>query len=390
MKHIATTLLLTIIIVVGYPSAALAGKEVTTFEVPEVRSKFCSKEIPAAFCQCAFSELGCDVMKMGQEQAYGFVQSEYKKWVSGLIAAEAQQCLNTDGFWNKSTRQCIRCTEGDVRSGTKCVAPGTEVPDEVGRQCRALKEFSTDWRAKSDFVETVPGNEASLEVQEYNRALNELTEKIAAANVLEYEMEIDRQVRLDIREYKTALVDSRNDGITSGIFRLAWVTYNTPVGAEGIGGSYRTLVQPDTATEVLLPGLEAVQTAVPAESILLQFDTAGSMEKIKLAAWNATLEVLGNAGNPASLAAEAVKNARNTVPVTPELVEGDMEALRAEHLENLQLDKALAESYAENAAQRKQLFMLEVEIADLYNQMESWREKEYTRAYSNVQSSCNQ
>ena len=72
----------------------------------------------------------------------------------------------------------------------------------------------------------------------------------------------------------------------------------------------------------------------------------------------------------------------------PDLTSEEIDILRTQHLDNLAVDKALAESYAENAKRRQQLLILKKEIAVLYNKMEEWRGKEYVRIKSEIESSC--
>ena len=388
MKQFLTAILILGTFLSVQPNVALAAKEVTKFEVPSPQNDFCGPHMQAAFCQCAFHGNSCDTMRMSQEDAFAFVDREFKNWVGGLIKATAEQCLADDGHWNTATRQCIRCTDGDVRSGNKCLPPGSEAKPEEGGQCRALTEFGQDWKKYSDFDAAISVGDASFEVKEYNRELDEVAKKIAEAEAIEYDMEIDRQIRLELREYKKALVDNLRDNITKAIFRLAWVTYNTVKGAEGAAGSYRTLVNPDNAVEALGAGLKTIQGAIPADQKQLQFDTSTTEGKVKSGAWNATLEVLESVADPKAVATQALKDVRGAAVPGPDLTSEEIDILRTQHLDNLAVDKALAESYAENAKRRQQLLILKKEIAVLYNKMEEWRGKEYVRIKSEIESSC--
>lgn len=388
MQRIFASILILATVLVAQPAFVFAGKEVTTFEVPDVRSDFCGEEIQPIFCRCAFHDQSCEVMNMTQDEAYRFVDSSYQKWVGELIKQKAEQCVKNDGHWNKGTRQCITCTDGDIRSGARCVAPGTEIEEETPRQCTALVEFAGDWQKFSDFDDAIPTSDASFEVQEYNRVLDELSKKIAEANALEYDMEVDRQIRLELRDYKAALVDNIRDNITKAIFRLAWVTYNTVKGAEGAAGSYRTLVDPENAVEALGAGLKTVQGAIPADQKQLQFDTSTTEGKIKSGAWNAALETLETLGDPKAVAVQALKDVKGAAVPGPDLTDEEVAILRTQHLENLQIDKALAESYAENAERRLRLLALQTEIDTLYIEMEEWRGKEYSRVKTDIEESC--
>jgi len=388
MKEVLAVFLLLITGLTFQPDSVLAAKVVTKFEIPSPQNDFCGPEMQAAFCQCAFHGNSCDVMNMTQESAFAFVDREFRAWVAGLIKIAAEQCIVNNGHWNTATRQCVTCTEGEVRSGNKCLPPGSEDELVEDVQCRELSEFGKDWKRYSDFDSTIAIEEASFEVKEYHRILDEVAKKITEAEAIEYDMEVDRQIRLDLKEYKRALVDNIRDNITKAIFRLAWVTYNTVKGAEEIAGSYRTLVNPDNAVEALGAGLKTIQEAIPADQKQLQFDTSTTEGQIKSSAWNATLEALESVADPKAIAIQTLKEVRSAALPNADLTEEEVAILRTQHLDNLAIDKALAESYAENSERRIKLLELQKEISVLYNEMEAWRGKEYARVKSEIESSC--
>ena len=76
------------------------------------------------------------------------------------------------------------------------------------------------------------------------------------------------------------------------------------------------------------------------------------------------------------------------MPAVSELTEEQVAILREQHIQNLAIDKAVAESYAENAQRRQKLLGLEKEVSDLYSEMEEWRSKEYVRVKSEMETSC--
>ncbi len=390
MKPRKRLLFVVLFVFLMLPGLVLAEKVVTTFSMPSPNNDFCGPVMQAAMCRCAFHDQGCDAMNFSQSRAYTYVENEYRKWVGELIKKQAEQCIADDGYWNKSTRQCITCTDGDIRNGNNCVPAGTPIEEtnEPTQQCRALTEFATDWKKYSDFDDAIPVNNASFEVQEYHRVLDELATKITDAQALEYDMEIDRQVRLELREYKQALVDNIRDNITKAIFRLAWVTYNAYNSAQGAASSYQTLLDPDSVVEGVGAGLKTIQGAIPADAKDLQFDTSTTEGKVKSGAWNAALETLESVGDPKAVAVQALKDVRGAAVPGPDITEEEVAILRTQHLENLRVDKALAESYAVNSERRLRLLTLEKEIAELYNEMESWRQKEYARVKVAIEETC--
>lgn len=388
MKSGRVILFSTVVVFVLLPAFVLAEKVVSTFEVPNPKSEFCGPVMQAAMCQCAFHG-NCGSMNFSQASAYTFVESEFREWVGELIKKHAEQCIAERGHWNTNTRQCITCTNGEVLSGTKCVSPDGDIkPNTTAGQCQALTEFAGGWKKFSDFDDAIPVNEASFEVQEYNRVLDELAKKITEAGALEYDMEVDRQVRVELRAYKQALVDNLRDNITKAIFRLAWVTYNAYQGAQGAAGSYQTLLDPENVVEGVGAGLKTIQGAIPSDAKELTFDTSTIEGKVKSGAWNAALETLESVDDPKTVAMQALKDIKGAAVPGPDITAEEVEILRTQHLENLQVDKALADSYARNSERRLRLLSLEKEIAELYNEMEDWRSKEYSRVKAGIEATC--
>jgi len=381
MKILFYSLATTLILMTA--SHVYAGIEVNRYVVPNVKDDYCGAHINFQFCRCAFHDEYCTDVGMDQDGAHGHVLSAFREWNRERIQKMGESCLKNGGYWNKGQWSCAICTEGDVLNGSSCVA-------QKKNTCNAddVAEFESDWKKFSDFDPVIPVNEASYEVQQYDRVLDEIAAMIVEAHALEYDMEIDREIRLELREYKRALVQNIRSNITKAVFRLAWVTYNTVQGAKGTAGSYGKLLNPDNVVEGVGAGLKVIQAHIPSHEKGLQFDTSKTTGKIKSTAWNATLETLESVADPKAIAVQALKDVRAAVVPGPNITEAEVAILREQHLKNKEVDRVLADSYALNAMRRVQLLELEAHIAEKYNELQTWKSKEYIRVKSLIMDNC--
>lgn len=367
-------------------SLVYAGTSVQEYEVPDVRDAYCGVEIQFQYCKCAFHNDLCGNLGLEQSSASSYVLDSFREWNRERIQRMAERCLAEGGHWNKGEWSCTTCTNGDVLVGARCVAP--QKAEEKDKKCELPQDFELGWEKYSDIDDAIAPGDASFEVGEYHRVLNEIVDMIARAQTLEYDMEIDREIRLELREYKAALVQNLRNNITKAIFRLAWVTYNTAQGAKGGIDSYKKLIDPESVVEGLGAGMKLIQSHIPAGEKDLQFDTKDTKGKVKSAAWNATLETLESVGDPQAVAVQVMKDVKGAMVGGPDLSPEEIEILRTQHLQNNEVDRALAESYAKNAERRKELLLLERQIATKYNELQEWKAKEYTRVKNALTHDC--
>ena len=192
---------------------AHAGTATQTYEVPSVKDDFCGVHIGAFNCKCAFHNQCGD--GMDSDSSYEFVLSEFREWNRQQIQTIGESCVRLDGHWDKNTWTCMRCTEGDVREGSRCVA--VEKADVAAKECRdALKNIENDWEKYSDFDDRL-GSDVGYEVQQFNEALDDIAELIAEAQEIEYQLAIAAEIRFEMRAYKAALVQNIRNNITKAI-----------------------------------------------------------------------------------------------------------------------------------------------------------------------------
>ena len=181
-----------------------AGTNVERYQVPDVRDDFCGIYINYQYCKCAFHNEYCEDVGLSPGTANSYVLKEFRAWNKERIQAMGMSCQLGGGYWNQSNWSCTTCTDGDVLEGSKCVKP--EKSDAERRECQeALRNIETDWEKYSDFDDRL-GSDVSWEVLQFNQTMDEIAALVAEAQAIEYDMEVDRQVRLYLREYKQALV----------------------------------------------------------------------------------------------------------------------------------------------------------------------------------------
>jgi hypothetical protein len=212
-----------------------AGTDIRKYEIPDVRNAYCGAEVAPYYCKCAFHNQQCKSSGLEQDGANAFVLDGFREWNRQKIQTMGEQCLKNDGYWEISAWQCTYCTEGDVLNGKKCVAP--EKVDTEALECKAaLTDFDNSWEKYSDFDTRIPVSQASFEVKEYNRVLDEIANLIVETYELEIAMEVQRHYRLELRAYKQALVQNIKTNILKAFWRLSYVTYATIKSAKGSGG----------------------------------------------------------------------------------------------------------------------------------------------------------
>lgn len=363
-----------------------AGTNVERYQVPNVKDDFCGIYINYQYCKCAFHNEYCEDIGLSPGSANSYVLKEFRSWNKERIQAMAVSCQLGGGYWNKSNWSCTTCTEGDLLDGSKCVKP--EKSDAEKRECQeALKNIETDWEKYSDFDDRL-GSDVSYEVQQFNQTMDEIAALVVEAQAIEYDMEIDRQVRLTLREYKQALVQNIKVNLLKAFWRLSYVTYTTIKGAEGTAGSLGKMLNPDTVVEGVGAGLKVIQAHIPPGAKDYQIDTDTTAGKIKSIAWNATLETIESVGNPKDIAVQLMKDTRGAVLPSPNISDEEVAILRTQHLSNKAVDAALAESYAINAERRVKLAELEKQITDKYNKLQEWKHKEFQRVKANLEDQC--
>jgi len=374
---------------------SLAGEKVKEYKVPDVKTRFCGPAINYEYCKCAFHDQYCERVAQTPSTAHAYVLEQFKAWNKVKIQQMAELCVKRNGSWNKNRWECTTCTEGDVLDGRRCVEPDEVSAEEEeesskAKECKeALKNIKTDWKKYSDFDDRL-GSDVSYEVQQFNKTFNEVADLIGLSHSVEYEIVMMQGIQEEVENYKVALVQNIKVNLLKSFWRLSYVTYSTIKSGLGMEGTVRKLIDPKNTIQAVGAGLKLVQSIVPPydDAKFLQIDTASTSGKVKSMLWNATLETLESVGDPASIATQAMKDARAAVLPSANISKEEVAILRDQHLSNKAVDEAIASGAAEIAELRKVQLETKRLIVEKYNVMQEWKLKEYRRVKGNLEDSC--
>lgn len=340
------------------PVAVFAERQTVIFEVPDARADFCGHKLQITFCRCAFDNEGCDVLNLSQEQTYEFVEREYREWVGDEIEKTARACIADGGVWDTPRRQCVRCTDGEVQSGTKCLPAGSEAVT-VTESCPALTDFYQDWRAQSDFV-AAEGATVSSEVAAYEAARSVLMNSLEERYVALYQQAIAKQYREALRAYSDALDQANETAAGTAFARLVVIA---------------TL---SSEKELTLPHVVATQAAYTetiisalASSSPLAPDVVTARAAYEATNWNASYTAITQAADPG---AAAVKD------VTDRMTAVTLEAVTGTPLTINERDKMIVGSYVAAARVRLAALRHTRQAVIAYNEAETAKGAEYERA----------
>jgi hypothetical protein len=384
MKRIYALLLVFLLL----SQTVLAGTETRTYEIPDVRDAFCGVEMNFQYCQCAFHNNYCDAVFMDSSEAWNYVLSEFRSWNRENIQAMGETCLNSGGHWNKNTWTCTTCTDGDVLSGAQCVPASAEHQQAI-EECREAEErFAEDWEQFSDFDTAIPVSDASFEVQQYNETIEEITRLTNERIRLVAELSAEQEYQNDLREYKGALVENIKTNLLKAFWRLSYVTFKTLEGGRGGAETFSKAIRPSSVSEGLGAGLKTIQAHIPAHEKSLQFNTASTAGQVGSILWNGTIEALESVGNPQAVGTQFIKDVRGAAIGGPDISDEEIAILRTQHLENQAVEEAIAGSASRITEIRARVFTIEAQVAELYNEAQEWKAREYQRVQLGLLEQC--
>ncbi len=383
---IVVVLVMTVIMSAFFMHGAIAvhaGTEVTKFEEPEVKRAYCGKQTPYAFCLCAFENQGCEVMNITQEEGKQMVDQGFREWVGTQIQAAAKQCIDGGSHWNTATRQCITCTEGDVRVDNKCVPPDQVVSQEVDlTQCAPVRQFNEDWRSFTDFARTVPVTEMNAPAQAYYTSLDVFATSLTDRQMIRHDRTLLMHYRELLLAYKESLVGSDAAAVRAAYGDLQWDTLLL----QRIVNPFQNILQ----TVVEVADFDAsLQSVVPEKVANIELPYIKVQDKIKERAWGGAFPVIAKISD----GVEAARTAVNSLSQAPALADIDfstdaVSALTEAHLTSTKIDRVAAEVAAAIAQSRFVEQQLMVKAAREYDNLEQARSDEFTRVYANKVAEC--
>lgn len=257
-----------------------------------------------------------------------------------------------------------------------------DIYDQDGTVNKAV--FDQDWKKYSDIDDRIPFNSRSYAAQQYDAALNQIAANQMTLFILKQEMEIDRLQRVQLREYKQALVQNIKTNLVKALIRLSYVTYSTIDTGKGAAQSYNKLFSSSVSgIEKISSGLKVISSLQPPSNSPASIRSAGeSVGKAGI------LEYLDTLGDPKkagkAMFDEAVKQTQSLAGLSPDLTPEEIGILKEQHLKNRGIDKVLEESYRLNRDRRIQIQELEREQAALQKDLSRWEKEEKQRVWDEL------
>lgn len=246
--------------------------------------------------------------------------------------------------------------------------------------------FEQDWKKYSDIDERIPLQSRSYEAQQYGAVLAQIADNRLEIYVLKQEMEIDRLQRIQLREYKQALIGNIRDNLIKAMIRLSYVTYTTIKAGKGMSENYRKLFSGSVShIEKIGSGLKVITGLQPQPNSPATIGSAAeNMGKAGV------LEYLDTLGDPKKTGKavfdEAVKQSQGLAGLSPDITPEEIAILKEQHLKNREVDKVLEESYKLNRERRIRIQELEKLTADLEKELSRWENEEKQRVWDELSS----
>ena len=204
-------------------------------------------------------------------------------------------------------------------------------------------------------------------------------------------MEADRQMRLEMREYRSALVRGLQANLLRAFWRLSYVTYSTIKTGTGLGESYANIFTSAGTIPMIGNALKVVKGLTPPSGANPNTMAAQAMSKMREMGIAAGLEIL-TSDNPVDFGVAMVKESINqgSSLITPsaDLTPEEISILQTQHLGKRVLDNVLQESYRLNSERRKRLATLRSESERLKTELERWEQAEKDRVARDLEAGC--
>lgn len=294
------------------------------------------------------------------------------------------------------------------------VSPVSSLEEVVDKDCTINDEvFDRDWKKYSDLENTPltfkehPLTARSPETLKYYATQSEIVDAELQIFFLKRDMEIDRLIRLELKEYKKALVSGHKKNLLKSFCRLSFLTVHTMYEAREVGkslfgkpaspgGAYGNLFTAPSLVSATGSALKIINTykaMAPAESSALANNTQDITKVLNDATLNIALETFESLGDPKKIAVEVVTQALKAAPIPTsanewKLTEDDLNILRTEHLKNKELDKTIEKNYKVNLERNDKVKELEVRISELKIELAEREADEKSRVKDFLVNNC--
>jgi len=214
-------------------------------------------------------------------------------------------------------------------------------------------------------------------------------------------------MRLELKEYKKALVSGHKKNLLKSFCRLSFLTVHTAYEARQVGkslfgkpaspgGTYGNLFTAPSLVSAVGSALKITNTykaMAPPKSSALANNTQGITKVLDDATLNIALETFESLGDPKKIALEVVTQILKSAPVPTsanewKLTEDDFNILKTEHIKNKELDKTITESYKANLERNDKVKELEVRISELKIELAEREADEKSRVKNFLVDNC--
>ncbi|MEA1939630.1 MAG: hypothetical protein U9N03_03090 [Candidatus Caldatribacteriota bacterium] len=294
------------------------------------------------------------------------------------------------------------------------VFPVSALEEVMDNDCNIEDEvFDRDWKKYSDLENTPltfkehPLTARSWETQQYYATQSEIVDAELQIFFLKRDMEIDRLMRLELKEYKKALVEGHRKNLLKSFCRLSFLTVHTAYEAREVGkslfgkpaspgGAYGNLFTTPSLVSAIGSALKITNTykaMAPAEPSALANNSQGITNVLNDATLNIALETVESLGDPKKIAVEVITQIMKAAPMPTsanewKLTEDDFNILKTEHLKNKKLDKTIAESYKVNLERNNKVKELEIRIEELKIELAERETDEKSRVKDLLMDNC--
>ncbi len=264
-------------------------------------------------------------------------------------------------------------------------SPAVKADGVINDDCTLNQSvFDQEWEKYSDLDERIPLGSRSHEAQQYYKVFSQLVELKTEAFLLERDMEIDRLMRLELREYKKALVQNIKVNLLKSFWRLTYITYDTIKSAKDLGKSYSKLINSSKTIKKLGAGLKVANGLKPN----LAENTQSIKSSISKVATSGALEALESMGDPKSIGQSVFEETTKQILPSADLTPEEIEILRKQHLETRLLDDILMESYKLNLTRRTKLADMKTRLEKLEEELAGWKAAEKQRVADQLVTAC--
>lgn len=375
--------------------------KMTKFEKPDIKDDFCGPIMNYKYCKCAFHNEFCDELGISSNTANSYVRDEYNRWVAHLLKQFEKDCKAGGGIFHPKD-ECEYCQHPYIKKGDVCINPDEEKEDEeesesketgfkpdgpFDHNCNTTPDFETEWKKYSDIDLRIPVQSRSWEAQGVVQAHEQILSLKVENFQLERDMEIDRQIRLEARAYKTALVKNIKQNLIKATIRLAYVTYTTAEAGFNAGKSFKTFL---TGTETLARAgglLSTVKTVVPKGS-KIAIDTKTITGKIVNVGIETAYQAMEALGNPKDIAIKFMTESKKAIVPSADITPEEINILRNQHITKQFVDHAIAGSYKDNAKKRARILENENKIKQLEAEVAAWEAQEKVRVQDMLREAC--